>query len=586
MQARGIRAVSRVGLSAAFVVACAVPQQAPPTQSPRVAPPQSAVTSWGGGAPPVAGTQTNAFTPNGVGPNGVGPSGVGPSGVSPHGVGAPSAGTPSGGGAPSAGTPSAGTPGAGTPGGGAPSGGAPGGGPGLGGPGAPAMGGQGAPAMGEPGPPGGGPGMGGPAAPNHGGAGAPGVPTNIALVIIDGSGQDFLHAKYQPGSVLHLGANIRDGFGNPTVGTENEPCTPAYRLSDATNPDGSARASLVGNVLTFLAPGPFTVSVHCAQNPRIESQGKNEAPYNFETSTSKLAKATPEAAAAPAPKAGVNAVRVVAVLLAAAGLVVIIYELKQLADLSADPGGGGGCPTEAQIGGCGTTACIPASCQCPGNFRQTGVDNGTRCGSPAGQRLCSCPAVTVAEQSRPVSTVRELVARGMASQAGPLGSGAACNTFAPVVASRASRASRASSTMVTFVADESRPRTPSAGRWRSADRDAVLVGGKLRRIPVSALVPISASVASTTIARVPSTTTVQPISRPMTPRRYDPRSSSPPAAYDSDLDIKAMVLKLSISAYAIVSAARGTSGTPKRAGVEVVPWSEPQAAGLTMTGRF
>ena len=443
------------------------------------------------------------------------------------------------------------------------------------------MGEPGAPAMGEPGPPGGAPGMGAPAAPNYGFAGAPGVPTSIALVITDGSGQDFLHAMYRPNSVLHLGANIRDGFGNPTVGTENEPCTPAYQLSDATNPDGSARASLVGNVLTFLSPGKFTVSVHCAQNPRIESQGKNEAPYNFETSNSNFAKATPEATAAAAPNGGGHAgIRVVAVLLAVAGLVVIIYELKQLADLSADPGTGDSCPTAAQIGGCNTTACIPASCQCPGMFKQTGIDNGTRCGSPAGQKLCSCPGVNVAAQSRPVSSVRELVARGFAIQSQPLAAGGACNPTPVAVPSRVAR------TTETLVADVARAHTLSAERGRIADRDAILVGRKLPRIPVSALVPSSAPVASTANAARTSTATVPVVTRLVAPRRYDPRGSAPPAAYESDLDIKAMVLKFSITAYAVVRAARGTSGTPNRAGVEVVPWSEPQAAGLTMMGRF
>lgn len=266
--------------------------------------------------------------------------------------------------------------------------------------------------------------------------GQPAGPHSISLVIEDGTAQDFVHAQYRPGSTLQLGAEIRDAVGNPMRGG----CTPDYKLENAIGPDGVARAwidaqkvlhfgpppgartALGGKPSVFSGMGAFSVSAYCVENPKITSAGNNEAPFNFETSSSRFANsnvpvnppapapAAPAAPADPVAKPGATGAGVLGGLLLAGLITAGTYKLVSEAEPTT---GGGSCPTAADVGGCNTTACIPASCGCPSGFVQTGTDNGQRCGSPAGQKLCSCTSTARATRT---PTVREFVARGFAQR--------------------------------------------------------------------------------------------------------------------------------------------------------------------------
>ncbi|MBL0220114.1 MAG: hypothetical protein IPQ07_40380 [Myxococcales bacterium] len=360
--------------------------------------------------------------------------------------------------------------------------------------------------------------------------------------------------------MLHLGANIRDGYGNSTQGTSTTPCTPAYDLEDNLGPNGP-RARLDGNTLTFLTEGPFTVRVHCRENPRISSRG-NEAPFNFETSTGTFAKATAEAD--PPAQAGITPGRVVILIVLAVGLVVVVYELKQVADLNSDPGGGS-CPAPSS---ClrGDVLCRSDSCGCRRLSRHRPGDP-TAAARPL---VCTCNA-TVAAGVAPIHDVEDLVTRGFSSRPPP-----------PILFAAPATAHRH---WCVRVGSRSRPRRgrPDARSWSSRRRD------RSRRAMPHEL-RASSRESSTHFPRWWSVHAwprrgPRPRSRSHLAATI-PRDQGRPIAGADELDVRALAFKVAVTAYGIIGAARRSVGAPELDGLAVVPWSQNEAVGLTMLGRF
>jgi hypothetical protein len=253
------------------------------------------------------------------------------------------------------------------------------------------------------------------------------APHSIQLEILDGSGQDFVKAKYRPGSRLRLGATIRDAAGN--VLGPGSGCTPQYKIANASGADGQPRARLDGAGVEFLdATGAFSISVHCLENPQITSEA-GQAPFNFETSKDTFAKCngctrprtpnvaprpttpvvtgTSTAAPKPAPKAGGGAGVVLLGGLLAAGVVAAV--------VAATPGG----EEEADGDRCNCFCNSGEDCTQGGQtFCMRNGDMFNICGCPVGNGCDGHGNPTFAPtKARPIRNVNDLVTRGIAARA-------------------------------------------------------------------------------------------------------------------------------------------------------------------------
>jgi hypothetical protein len=202
------------------------------------------------------------------------------------------------------------------------------------------------------------------------------MPYSIELVVLDGSGQDFVKAQYKPGSKLKLGARVRDQYGNIVQGG----CTPQYRITDNVGANGGVRGSLADDTVTFgKTTGTFSVSVTCKEDPQITSE-RNQAPRNFETSEGTFAKCNGDCGQGgdkPAAKPS-NAPIIIGV-----GLAVGVVLVAAIALSSSDDTGGG------SSNNCGSVNC-PSSC-CRGSGEDVCCPSGYPVYCPATQQCYTGP---------------------------------------------------------------------------------------------------------------------------------------------------------------------------------------------------
>lgn len=249
------------------------------------------------------------------------------------------------------------------------------------------------------------------------------------------------------------------------------------------------------------------------------------------------------------------------------------------------------CP---EFPGCveGDFVCYPDQCaECPAGYRFTGVVSSEHCPNVGEHKGCICDATPrIVATTAPALESRVEPRDDAMERTGAFERGPGDPWLTPVDVAAGATSSSFDLTPVELAPPRaSRPASIADGLAVGIDRLAIAatpgptqLRGSFRRAD-AAVDPRGLA----TIAR--ATTMLQTGGASAAPRRRDPNPGDGSSPRDSDGRRRAALVRVGLTAYAWIAwylrMERPSDHAPAD-GVEVIPWAQPEAAGLTVLGRF